>query len=128
MTDYKRVLNYERYDYEEDPESLLEGPFFTRRMKMYSRPDGFMLYGKLGIDFLATSKLLDPSMETRIRLIRARPKLYMISENPNVSLGIVDFSLYTRRVRLEEVYHKKRMSQIANAPVEYNYIETLAKA
>ena len=51
----------------------------------------------------------------------------MISENPNVSLGIVDCSLYTRRVMIIEDYHKKRMSQLANAPVEYNYIETLAK-
>ena len=51
----------------------------------------------------------------------------MISENPNVSLGIVDCSLYTRRVKLKEHYHKKRMSQLIYAPVEYNYMETLAK-
>ena len=51
----------------------------------------------------------------------------MMSENPNVSLGIVDFSLYTRRVMLKEDYHKKRMSQLAYAPVEYNCMETLAK-
>ena len=51
----------------------------------------------------------------------------MISENPNVSLGFVDCSLYTRRVMLKEDYHKKRMSQLAYAPVQYNYMETLAK-
>ena len=51
----------------------------------------------------------------------------MIRENPNVSLGIVDCSLYTRRVMLREDYHKMRMSQLAYAPVEYNYMETLAK-
>ena len=51
----------------------------------------------------------------------------MISENPNVNLGIVDCSLYTRHVMLKEDYHKKRMSQLAYAPVEYNYMETLAK-
>ena len=28
--------------------------FFTRRIKMLSRPDGFMLYGKLGVDFFST--------------------------------------------------------------------------
>ena len=86
-----------------------------------------MLYGKLGIDFLTTSELLYPNMKVRIRLIRARPNFYMISENPNVSLGIVDCSLYTRRVMLKEDYHKNRMSQLAYAPVEYNYMETLAK-
>ena len=51
LSDYKGIVHCEGYDYEEDPENLVEGPFFTRRMKMYSRPDGFMLYGKLGIDF-----------------------------------------------------------------------------
>ena len=67
-----------------------------------------MLYGKLGIDFLTTSELLYPIMKVRIRLIRARPNFYMVSKNPNVSLGIVDCFLYTRRVMLKEDYHKKR--------------------
>ena len=127
LSDYKGVLHCEEYDYEEDPENLLEGPFFTRRTKLYSRPDGFMMYGKLGIDFLKTSELLHPNMKVRIRLIRARPNSYMISENPNVSLGNVDCSMYTRRVMLKEDYHKRRMSQLAYTPVEYNYMETLAK-
>ena len=110
LSDYKEVLHCEGYDYAEDPENLVEGPFFTRRMKLYSRPDGFMLYGKLGIDFLTTSELLYPNMKVRIRLIRGRPNFYMISENPNVSLGIVDCSLYTRRVMLKEDYYKKNVS------------------
>ena len=51
----------------------------------------------------------------------------MINENHSVSLGIVDCSLYTRRVMLKKDYHKKKMSQLAYAPVENNYMETLAK-
>ena len=51
----------------------------------------------------------------------------MISKNPNVSLGIVDCSPYTRHVMLKEDYHKKGMSELAYAPAEYNYMETLAK-
>ena len=51
----------------------------------------------------------------------------MISDNPNVSLGIVDYSLYTRRIALKNDYHKKRMDMIAYTPVEFNYLETLAK-
>ena len=86
-----------------------------------------MLYGKLGIDFLTTSELLYPNMKVRSRLIRARPNFYMMSENPNVNLALVDCSLYTRRVMLKEDYHKKRMFQLAYAPVEYNYMETLEK-
>ena len=127
LSDYKGVLHCEGYDYEEDPENLLEGPFFNRRMKLYSRPSGFMLYGKLRIDFLTTSELLYPNKKVRIRLFRARPNFYMIGENPNVSFGFVDCSLYTRRLMLKDDYHKKRMSQLAYAPVEYNYIKMLAK-
>ena len=66
-------------------------------------------------------------MKSRIRLIRAGPNFYMISDNPNVSLGIVDCSLYTRRNALKDDYHKKRLDMLAYAPVEYNYLETLAK-
>ena len=96
-------------------------------MKLLSKPDGFKLYGRLGIDFFSTSELLCPNMKIRLRLIRARPNFYMISDNPNVNHGIVDCSLYTRRIALKEDYHKKKMDMLAYAPVEYNYLETLAK-
>ena len=75
-------------------------------MKLLSRPEGFMLYGKLGIDFFSTSELLYPYMKITLRLIRARPNFYMISDIPNVSLGIVDCSHYTRRIALKDDYHK----------------------
>ena len=76
-------------------EAPLSEPFFTRRMKKLSRRDGFMLYGKLGVDFFSTSELLYPKMKKRLRLIRARPNFYMISDNPNISLEmlIVHFTL-----------------------------------
>ena len=129
ISEYKGVLHCEGYDYEQDPDisNPLPDPFFTRRMKLLSRRDGFMLYGKLGIDFFSTSELLYPNMKIRLRLIRARPNFYMISDNPNISLGIVDCSLYTRRIALKDDYHKKRMNVLAYAPVEYNFLETLAK-
>ena len=111
ITEYKGVSHCEGYDYEEFPdetkEASLSEPFFTRRMKMLSRPDGFMLYGKLGIDFLSTSELSYPNKRIRLRLIRGRPNFYMISDNPNVSLGIVHCSLYTRPIALKDIYHKK---------------------
>ena len=130
ISEYKGVLHCEGYDYEQDPENIanpLPYPFFTRRMKLLSRPDEFMLCGKLGVDFFATCELLSPNMKIRLRLIRARPNFYMISDNHNVSLGIVDCSLYTRRIALKDDYHKKRTDMLAYAPVEYNYLETLAK-
>ena len=67
---------------------------------MLSRPDGFMLYGNLVVDFFSTSELLCPNMKVRLRIIRARPNFYTISDNRNVSLGNVDCSLYTRRIAL----------------------------
>ena len=51
----------------------------------------------------------------------------MTSDNPNVSLGIFDCSLYSRRIALKDDYHKKRMDMLAYTPVEINYTETLAK-
>ena len=51
----------------------------------------------------------------------------MISDNPNVSLVIVDCSLYTPRIALKDDYRKKRMDMLAYTPVEFNYLETIAK-
>ena len=131
LSEYHGILHCEGYDYEEFPDEIMEAPlsepFFTRRTKMLSRSDGFMLYGKLGVDFFSTSELLYPNMKIRLRLIRARPNFYMISDNPNVSLGILDCSLYTRRIALKDDYHEKRMDMLAYTPVEFNYLETLAK-
>ena len=101
--------------------------FFTRKIKMLSRLDGFMLYGKMGVDFFSTSELLYPKMKIRLRLIRARPNFYMISGNPNVSLGIVDCSIYTLRIALKDDYHKKRMDMFAYTPVEFNYLEIFCR-
>ena len=130
ITEYRRVLHCEGYDYEQHPDDVtnrLPYPFFTKRMTLLSRPDGFMWYGKLGIDILSTSELLYPNMKIRLQLIGARPNFYMISDNPNVSFAIVDCSLYTRRSALKDDYQKKRIDILAHAPVEYIYLETLAK-
>ena len=50
----------------------------------------------------------------------------MISDDPNVILGIVECSLRTRCIALRDHYHKKRKDMLAYAPVEYNFLETLA--
>ena len=76
------------YDYEECFIEVMEVPLFEPFW--LSRPDSLMLFRKLGVDFLSISELLYPVFRIRLRLIRARPNFYMISNNPNVSLGIVD--------------------------------------
>ena len=83
-------------------------------MKMFSRPDGFMFYGKLGVDFFSTSELLYP---IKLRLIRPGPNFYLISDNPNLSIGIAAWSLYTRHFALKDEYHEKRMDMLAYTAV-----------
>ena len=108
-------------------EAPLSEPFFAKRMKMLNRPEAFMLYGKLGFDFFSNSELLYPNLTIRLRLIRARSNFYMISDNTNVSLGIVDCSFYTRRIELKDDYHKKRLDMFSYTLVEFNSLETLAR-
>ena len=76
-------------------EAPLPEIFFTRRMRMLSRPHSFMLYGKSGVDFFSTSELLYPNMKAGLRQVRARPKIYVISDNPTLVLEllIVRFTL-----------------------------------
>ena len=66
-------------------------------------------------------------MKIRLRLTRARRKFCMISDNPTVSLGIVDCSIYTRRIALMDDYHKRRMDMLACTSMVFNYMENLAK-
>ena len=97
---------------------------------MLNRTDGFILYGKLGVHFFSTSEIpemLQPNMEPKLCLINARPDFNVISNNPNVSLGIVDCSLYTLRVALNDDHHEKRMNKHALTPVYFNSLESLAK-
>ena len=58
ISENKGGLHCKGYDYEEFPDEimvvLLSETFFSKRMKMLNRPDGFMLYGKLGVDFFST--------------------------------------------------------------------------
>ena len=72
------------------------------------------------VDIVSTIELLYPNVKISLRLVRARPIFYMISDNPNVSLGVIDCSLYTSRIALKDDYHKKRMDMLAYAFVEIN--------
>ena len=117
ISEYKGVLHCEGYDFEKNPDdihdSLLSAPFFSRRIKLLVGSDGYTLSGKPGVDFLTNLELLYPIMKVRIRLTRARPKFYKISNNPSLSLRNVDCSLYTRRIGLKDDYHKKTMDMLA---------------
>ena len=51
----------------------------------------------------------------------------MISDHPNGILGIVDCSLYNRRIALKDDYLKKQNDMLASTPLLFNYLDTLAK-
>ena len=131
ISEHKEDLRCEGYDYEVFTDELMEAPpsepFFAKRMKMLSRPDGFMLYGKLGVDFFSTSELPYPNMKIWSRMIRAGPKFYMISENPNVRFRIVHSPPFTRRIALTDDYQKERKDMLPYTLVELNHIENLAE-
>ena len=88
--------------------------------------NGTTYYGKLAIDLFQCEKLLLPNTKIRLKLIRARPNFYMISYNPHVSLKVLDCSLFTRRVVLNEVNHKTIKYQLTYQPACYNFMEAIA--
>ena len=51
----------------------------------------------------------------------------MISYNPHVSLKVLDCSLFTRRVVVNEVYHQTIKYQLTHQPDCYNFMETIAR-
>ena len=107
----QRVVDCEGDDYDESPNEIQDAPlfelFFTLRLKTLSKPDGFMLNDKLNVEFFTNSDLIYPIKKNRLPLFRARYNFYIISDNPSVSLGIVDCWLYTRCFALKEYYQKK---------------------
>ena len=55
ISEYNGVLHCESYDFEANPDdiqdSLLSDLFFSSRLKVLARSDGFTLYGKMGVEF-----------------------------------------------------------------------------
>ena len=93
----KGILACHGYSFEEYPEAFDMYPFTDREISLGSGIT-FSLYGRLAIDLFTSEKLLLPKTKIRINLIRARHSFYMLSDNPNTSLKIVDYSLFTRPV------------------------------
>ena len=79
---------------------------FTDRTNSLESGITFSLYGRFAIDLFTCEKLLLRKTELRIKLIRARPNFYMLSNNPKVNLKIVVCSLFTRRTLVAEPNHQ----------------------
>ena len=52
---------------------------------------------------------------------------YMLPDNPNFSLKIVDCSLFTRRILVAEPNHQNLQWNLEREPAQYNYMETKAR-
>ena len=72
-------------------------------------------------------KLLLPNTKVRLKLICARPTFYIVSYNPHVSLKVLECSLFTRRVIVNEVYRQTIKYQLTHQPACYNFMETIAR-
>ena len=115
---------------------------FTDRANSLGSGITFSIYGRLAIDLFTCKKLLLPKTRVdlftckklllpktrvRIELIRARPNFYMLSGNPNVSLKVVDCSLFTRRILVAEPTRQHLQWNLEREPAHYNYMETIAR-
>ena len=125
----KGILACHWYNFEEYPEAFDLFPF-TDKANSLGSGIFFSLYGRLAIDLFTCENLLLPKTKIRIRikLIRVRPNFYMLSDNPNVTLKIVDCSLFTRRILAAEPNHQYLQWNLEREPAHYNYMETLARA
>ena len=81
----KGIIACHGYSFEEYPKAFDMYPFTDRANSLGSRIY-FSLYGRLAIDLFTCETLLLPKTKVRIKLIRAIPNFYMLSDNPNVSL------------------------------------------
>ena len=122
----EEILACHGYSFEEHPEAFDLYPFIDRANSLGSEIS-FSLYGRIAIDLFTCEKLLPTKTKVRIKLIRARPNFYMLSDNPSVSLKIVDCSLFTRRILVAEPNHQYLQWNLEREPAHYNYMETIAR-
>ena len=122
----KGILACHGYSFEKCSEAFDMYPV-TDRANSLGSGKTFSLYGRLAIHLFTCEKLLHPKTKVRIKLIRARPNFYMLSDNPNVILKIVDCSLFTRRVLVAEPNHQYLQWNLEREPAHYNYMETIAR-
>ena len=122
----KGILACHGYSFEEYPVAFDMHPF-TDSANSLGTGITFSLYGRLAIDLFICEKILLPKTKVRIKLIRARPNFYMLSDNPNVSLKIADCSLFTRKVLVAEPNHQNLQWNLEKEPAHYNYMETIAR-
>ena len=120
------ILACHGYEFEKEPSDYEKNRFIDREEELLLE-NGSIYYGNLAIDLFQCEKLLLPNTKFRLKLIRARTNFYMISYNPHVSLKVLDCSLFTRGVVVNEVYHQTTKYQLTNQSACYNFMLTIAR-
>ena len=89
---------------------------FTDRTNALGSGITFSFFGRLAIDLFTCEKLLLPKTQVRTKHIRARLNFYMLPDNPNISLRIVDCALFTRRILVAEPNHQNLQWNMEKEP------------
>ena len=113
------------YLYEKDPHDVDDEAFQER--KKVGLKEEIVCYGRLHADVFTCDKLLLPNVNVRIKLIRSRPSFYLISDLDNVQAKIIEASIFTRQVAVDDSYFGKIKSTLAVEPARYNYFEQIPK-
>ena len=108
----KGILASHGYSFEKIPDAFDMYPFTDRANDLESGIN-FSLSGRLTIDFITSEKLMLPNT--------------MLSGNPNVSLKVVDCSLFTRRNLVAEPNHQYLQWNREREHAHYNFKETIAR-
>ena len=120
------ILACHGYEFEKEPCEFEMSPFIDREEELLLK-NGATYYKNLAIDFFQCEKLLLPNTKVRLKLIHVGANFYTISYNPHVSLKVLDSSLFTRRVVVNEVYHQNIKYQLTHQTACYNFMETIAR-
>ena len=84
-------------------DSPLSEPIFAGRMKLQSRRNGFKFCDILWFTFSLFSKC-----SIQIRKLgcpnQSRVQKHLTTDNPNVNLGVVDWSIWAHRYALNDEY------------------------
>ena len=108
------------------PEDFSKEPFAIR--KLTAGQDEVSLYGKL-VDVFTCDKFLLPNVSVRSRLVRLRPKFYIIAGDDTIQYRatITKASLVTRQRAINDNALKLIQKSVQHQPGIYNFSEMLSK-
>ena len=119
------VFTCQGYEYETTPGDISDSAFVSRKDTGLQKE--IVCYGRLQADVFSSDRLLLPNVNVRIKLLHSRPDFYLISDTNGAYAKIVEASLFTRQVAVDEGIVKSIKSHLVSKPVGYNYFEQLLK-